>query len=93
MILGLDWLLFSGTAVTVGLATPVTALLGFALGGIATAACQRYAASDSWPASLGKGLLAGVAVGVPFPILGTFVGGVVLASSGLSSFKRMLPKD
>jgi hypothetical protein len=34
--------------------------------------------------TLFKGLLSGIAVGIPFPIAGTAVGGAVLALSGLN---------
>ncbi|NIA12602.1 MAG: phosphoribosylaminoimidazole carboxylase [Nitrospiraceae bacterium] len=87
-ILGLDWLLFSGNVLTGGAATPLVCLLGFVAGIIATTACQRYAGRSSWGASLLKGVCAGIVVGVPFPIFGTFVGGGILAASGLSSLKK-----
>jgi len=88
LILGLDWLLFSGTAASGGLAMPLSVTLGFLFGTMGTAACQRFIAKERWRKALGKGLLAGVVVGVPFPIGGTVLGGAVLASSGLHHYRE-----
>lgn len=88
VILALDWLLFSGTVVTAGTGTLVTSLTGFLAGGLATLWFQRRFADDPPQLALGKGLLAGIAVGIPFPIFGTLLGGVVLTLSGLDKFAR-----
>ena len=88
-ILGLDWLLFSGNVLTAGASTVLTSVGGFFGAGIVVTLIQRRAGGDGWLRSLGKGLLAGVVVGVPFPIIGTFVGGVVLAVSGLDFVKKL----
>ena len=88
-ILGLDWLLFSGTVITAGTATLPISALGFVLGACVVAACQRVAAHDTWLASLAKGLAAGILVGIPLPIVGTFVGGVIVSLSGLSFIKKL----
>lgn len=83
VILGLDWLFFSGSLFSLGLSTPALSLLGFGAGAVGTALLQsRYGGDSRWK-SIGKGLLGGCAVGVPFPILGTAVGGGILALSGL----------
>lgn len=86
LILGLDWLFFSGAVVTLGLSTPALALLGFILGALGTGLLQHRYHEDSMGKTLLKGLLAGVAVGIPLPIAGTAVGGGVLALSGLNKF-------
>ncbi len=91
-ILGLDWLLFSGNVLTVGTSTPVTILAGFIGAAVAVTLVQRYAGGDGWFKSLGKGLAAGIVVGIPFPIVGTFVGGFVLAVSGLDFLKKLEKK-
>jgi hypothetical protein len=93
LMLGLDWLLFPKEAATVGLATPVTAILGFLLGGIGTYHLQRRYGLNARPAAIFKALLAGFFVGVPFPLAGTLVGGWVLATSGLADLKRRLLKE
>lgn len=84
VILGLDWLLFSGSVLSLGLSTPALVLTGFALGTLGTSVLQsRYGGDGTWM-SIGKGLLGGIAVGIPLPIVGTAVGGAVLALSGLN---------
>jgi polyferredoxin len=82
-ILGLDWLLFIQESVTLGWATPVTAMLGFFIGGAGVYQFQRrFARDDRTKAGL-KALLAGIVVGIPIPVAGTVVGAWILASSGL----------
>jgi hypothetical protein len=88
LILGLDWFLFSGEAATAGLAAPLTSLVGFLAGSFGTYYLQRHFGLDGRPAALGKGLLAGLFVGVPFPMAGTLVGAWVLATSGLAAIKN-----
>lgn len=90
LMLGLDWFLFSGEAATVGLAAPATAVFGFLAGSLGTYHLQRRFGLDSRPAALGKALLAGLFVGVPFPMAGTLVGAWVLATSGLATLKNRL---
>jgi hypothetical protein len=89
-ILGLDWLLFPKEAVTLGLATPVTAVMGFVAGTIGAYHLQRRYAQNAPGTALLKALLAGLFVGVPFPLAGTLVGAWVLTSSGLADWKRRL---
>ena len=87
-ILALDWLLFSSNVLSAWLATPVVMILGFVLGGVGTFLAQKNAASDaSWIAAL-KALLAGIVVGIPWPIGGTLVGGWVLLTSGLVDARK-----
>ncbi len=87
LILGLDWLLFSGTVATGTVALPIAVVLGFTVGGIGTCCIQRFWAGERWSRALFKGLLGGIVVGLPFPICGTLVGGAVLASSGLDQLR------
>jgi hypothetical protein len=52
LILGLDWLLFSGTVVTGAVALPIAVVLGFTVGGLGTCMIQRYWARRAcWGAS------------------------------------------
>jgi hypothetical protein len=88
IILGLDWLLFGGNALTAGTMTALVVVLGFVLGGLSTALIQRLLDGESWGSSLFKGLLAGIVVGVPLPIFGTFVGGIILGLAGLSHLRK-----
>lgn len=91
-ILGLDWLLFPKEAVTAGMATPATAIIGFLAGSMGAYHFQRRYALNTPAAALLKSLLAGVLVGVPFPLAGTLAGTWILASSGLADWKRRLWK-
>ena len=83
LILGLDWLLFSGSILSLGLSTPALGALGFLLGAVGTGLIQAQYGHDSGGMSLLKGVLGGVAVGIPLPIAGTAAGGAVIALSGL----------
>lgn len=83
LILGLDWVLFSGNALTLGLSIVALTTLGFLVATTGTGWIQARYGNDSRAKSLLKGLLGGLAVGVPFPIVGTAVGGAILALSGL----------
>ncbi len=93
LMLGLDWFLFSGEVATAGLATPATAVLGFLAGSIGTYVLQRRFGLDTKATALGKGLLAGLFVGVPFPMAGTLVGAWVLATAGLVGLKNRFLKS
>jgi len=83
LILGLDWLLFSGSVLSLGLSTPALAALGFVLGALGTGLLQTQYGDDGRLMTIFKGILAGVAVGIPMPIAGTAAGGAVIALSGL----------
>ena len=88
LILVLDWLLFSSNVLSAWLATPAVIVLGFALGSVGTFMVQRKAANDRPAIAVLKALLAGIVVGVPWPVGGTIVGGWVLLTSGLADAKK-----
>lgn len=88
LILGSDWLFFSATALTGGFALPAAMVLGFLSNLIGVTCIQRFLVKEGWGRALLKGFLAGVVVGLPFPIGGTVLGGAVLASSGLDQLRR-----
>jgi len=48
---------------------------------LAVAVVQRYRAHDGWKGSLLKGSFMGLAACVPYPVVGTFVGVVLLATA------------
>jgi hypothetical protein len=92
-ILGLDWLLFPPEGATLTLATPVASALGFIVGAAGVYQMQRRFARDSRPHAALKALVAGIIVGLPFPLAGTVVGGWILATSGLIHLRdRLLRK-
>ena len=84
LILGLDWLLFSENAITLGLSTLLNVAIGFGVAGVGTGIIQRVYHGDGWGGATLKGLLAGLTVGIPLPVAGTAVGGGILARSGLN---------
>jgi hypothetical protein len=86
-IIGLDWLLFSEDAATLGLTLPLTVPAGFLVGAIGAYQFQRRFGGDSKRAAWIKAILAGIVVGIPFPLTGTVVGGWVLAKSGLLAWR------
>ena len=87
-ILVLDWLLFSSNVLSAWLATPAVIVLGFVLGSVGTFLAQRKAANDTSASAALKALLAGIVVGLPWPVGGTLVGGWVLLTSGLADAKK-----
>lgn len=66
------------------LATGFTAFMGVSL-------VQRYIAHDTWGASLAKGLVMGVVAGVPYPVTGTAIGGVLVGWAGLNGLGVLRP--
>lgn len=93
LLLGLDWVLFSGNVVSLGLSTVALSLLGFVGGMIGIGWIQRHYGQDSGLQSLVKGTLAGVVIGLPLPIAGTAAGGAVLAMSGLKHLRGGGPQS
>ena len=93
LIMGLDWLLFSEEAASLGLLIPLTSPVGFLAGAIGTYWLQTRHGKDSKLAAGLKGLFAGILVGIPFPLAGTMVGGAILASSGLAGLRWRLLKS
>jgi hypothetical protein len=93
LIMGLDWLFFSEEAATLGLAIPMTATVGFLAGSLGTYHLQRKYGLDTKPAALLKSIAAGILVGIPFPLAGTFVGAWILATSGLLGLKDKLWRE
>jgi hypothetical protein len=93
LIMGLDWMLFSEEAVSLGLLIPLTAPMGFVLGAVGTYRLQTRQGQDSKPVATLKALLAGFLVAIPLPLAGTMIGGAILASSGLAGLKWRLLKN
>lgn len=89
-VLALDWLLFSSNVLSAGTATLLVMVAGFVLGGAGAFAIQWRLAGDApWKAFL-KAILAGIVVGLPWPVFGTAFGGWLLLYSGLGNAKKEL---
>ncbi len=93
LIMGLDWLFFSEEVASLGFAIPFTSLVGFLAGSLGTYHLQRKYGLDNRPAAWLKSLLAGVLVGIPFPLAGTLAGAWILTTSGLIGLKDRLWKE
>ena len=89
-ILILDWVLFSSNVLSAWLATPVVMLAGFVLGAGGAFLAQRRAANESLWSAAAKAVLAGIVVGLPWPIGGTLIGGWVMLTSGLADARKEL---
>lgn len=87
VILALDWLFFSSNLLSGGALTILWSLVGFLVGALAVAIIQKRYQRDTTQASFWKGVVSGVAVGLPFPIAGTALGAFVLTLSGLDMLK------
>jgi hypothetical protein len=86
-ILGLDWLLFAENTLSLYLATPLLAVAGFVGGALGTYFFQTRYGGDRGASAWIKSLFAGIVVGMPFPLAGSFVGGWILFNSGLASIR------
>lgn len=65
----------------------------FGLGGLCALAVtlvQRFVDKDGWGAAAAKGLVLGIAAGVPFPIVGTAIGAPLLVWSGVQEIRSLL---
>ncbi len=65
----------------------------FGLGGLCALTVtfvQHFVDKDGWGASIAKGLVLGIAAGVPFPIVGTAIGAPLLVWSGVQEIRGLL---
>ena len=94
LVLGLEWAIFGGTAATMGLGMFLMCGVGLLSGFCGAFIVQRMLGKDSWRVSLIKGAVAGLVVGVPFPVAGTALAGLILAISSLDKHRdRFMSKD
>jgi hypothetical protein len=82
----LDWVWFLAELIQSFSIVNLPRILGIIAGvfittSFAVAVVQRHAAHDSWGGSLVKGSIMGLAACVPYPVVGTFVGVVLLATA------------
>lgn len=86
----IDNFFFGVTAMTGGLAVPLSCALAFLTGGVGVFLIQKLINKDSFGQAFVRGLMAGVLAGIPISIAGTVYGGWVLAMSGMR--KEDLPE-
>ncbi len=92
LILGVDWLAFTMNLPTGFLATFLTSTVAFFSAWIAVYHVQKNFSGDSFWVSALKATFGAVAAGIPFPIAGTLLGGVILMLSGLKPPADILKK-
>ncbi|MBE9521869.1 MAG: hypothetical protein IME95_01620 [Proteobacteria bacterium] len=85
----LDWLWFLVELVKpLTIERPLTLLMivsgAFITCFIPVSLIQRLGTHNPWKSSISKGLLMGIAVAVPYPVVGTFVGVILLATARFS---------
>ena len=83
VILGVDWLAFGLEWASGFVLTAAASLGAFAIVFWAVYRIQLKLSGDSPKAAAAKAVIGAVAAGVPFPVTGTAVGGLILALSGL----------
>ena len=94
LIIAMDLAFWGGLeAPTLSLAAPVAGLLAFCAVGTGVSLTQRFLAGDSLAKSAAKGFFGGVAAGVPTPIAGGLLGGLILSWSGLDVLSRSRSKE
>ena len=84
-IIALDWLWFmvelAGPFASRGFWTSVAIVAAvFVTGLVPVMLIQRLMAQDEWGKSFLKGALMGIALCIPYPVVGTFVGVILLAT-------------
>jgi len=70
---------------------PISAGVG-ALCWLAVTLVQKFVSHDSWGASVSKGLVMGIAAGVPYPLTGSALGAPLLIWSGAHAVQQLLLK-
>lgn len=91
IVLDLLWgtLEFGETASIAGLPLVVITMLaaGFSCW-VAVALVQHYTENESWGAAISKGLIMGIIAGVPYSVVGTAVGVVLLGWAGIHGLRK-----
>jgi hypothetical protein len=93
LLLGLDWLLFSGTVLSGGAALIGGSVGGFFIATIGVALIQARLAKNKIVGSIVKGVFSGALVAAPFPVAGTLVGGFILGLAGLNSLRDIASSE
>ena len=89
LILAIDYAAFGGEALTAGLGLPLTCLLSFALSAFGVFLVQYLLSDDPRGKAMVKAFIGGVVTGMPTPVSGTILGGVILGISGIGWLSRL----
>jgi hypothetical protein len=82
--------LFSVPEVIAPFSIPLIVVVVFITCMMSVTLTQHFMAQEHWGESLAKGVALGILAGVPFPIIGTGTGIIILAMSGL---RGLLPNS
>jgi hypothetical protein len=80
----------ASTATVVGvLLVPLLVVITSMMAFVSVLAVQKGVARDTWMAAFGKAVVMAILAGVPFPVMGTATGAILLGWAGLSSLTRL----
>lgn len=80
----------ASTATVVGiLLVPLLMFITFSMAFVSVLTVQKGIAKDGWLAAFGKAITMAILAGVPFPIMGTATGAILLGWAGISSLTRL----
>ncbi|MEM6796955.1 MAG: hypothetical protein AAF725_23475 [Acidobacteriota bacterium] len=84
LLILVDNVLFGANAVTMGLATPLVALVAFTMTSASVFLTQRFLAGGAAGPSLAQGVFLGILAGLPTSLTGTGTGLALLAKAGFT---------
>ena len=79
------WSIGDLTGFLIPVISAITGILCF----MAVLGIQKSVAKDDWASAFPKALVMAILAGVPFPVLGTATGAMLLGWAGLSSLSRL----
>ncbi len=91
IVLDLLWgvLEFGESASIAGLPLVIVTMLAAGLScWLAVALVQHYSEGDPWGAAIAKGMVMGITAGVPYSVVGTMVGVVMLGWAGVHGLRQ-----
>lgn len=93
----IDWLWFvveaPATLSVVGLVALLPIMLvSITMCFVSVLLVQRFVSRDDWGASIAKGVVMGIAAGVPYPVIGTILGSTLLGWAGIHKIEVIASK-
>ena len=88
LFITVDNAFFGANAVSLGLATPVTALGAFLVTGLGVFLVQKYLSEDDTGPAVAKGFVVGILAGIPTSVAGTLGGIYILGKAGIKRLRK-----